>query len=119
MVCYSHVFKNFPQSLVIHTVKVLGIVNKAEIDVFPELSCFFHGGNNNNLLSECYSVRIELDTSVNTFPVITSLILPITWNHRKKQLHGREKESLNSKCKLRVIDFIISRKINLFYKPDL
>ena len=77
------------------------------------------GGNNNNLLSECYSVRIELDSSVNTFPVITSLILPITWNHRKKQLHGREKESLNSKCKLRVIDFIISRKINLFYKPDL
>ena len=79
------------------------------------------GGNNNKeyLLSECYSVRIELDTSVNTFLVITYLILPITWNHRKKQLHSREKESLNNKCNLRVIDFIISRKMNLFYKPGL
>src|SRR5574340_1565658 len=39
----SHLFQNFPQFLVIHTVKGLGIVNKAEIDVFLELSCFFHG----------------------------------------------------------------------------
>ena len=42
MVWYSHLFQNFPQSIVIHTVKVFGIVNKAEIDVFLELSCFFH-----------------------------------------------------------------------------
>ena len=41
MVWYSHVFHNFPQSIVIHTVKGFGIVNKAEIDVFLELSCFF------------------------------------------------------------------------------
>ena len=41
MVCYSHLFKNFPQFVVIHTVKGFGIVNKAEIDVFLELSCFF------------------------------------------------------------------------------
>ena len=41
MVWYSHLFKNFPQSVVIHTVKGLGVVNKAEIDVFLELSCFF------------------------------------------------------------------------------
>ena len=34
--------KNFPQFIVIHTVKGFGIVNKAEIDVFLELSCFFH-----------------------------------------------------------------------------
>ena len=38
---YSHFFKNFPQFVVIHTVKGFGIVNKAEIDVFLELSCFF------------------------------------------------------------------------------
>ena len=37
---YSHLFQNFPQSIVIHTVKGFGIVNKAEIDVFLELSCF-------------------------------------------------------------------------------
>ena len=41
MVRYSHIFKNFPQFVVIHTVKGFGIVNKAEVDVFLELSCFF------------------------------------------------------------------------------
>ena len=41
MVLYSHVFQNFPQFIVIHTVKGFGIVSKAEIDVFLELSCFF------------------------------------------------------------------------------
>ena len=41
MVWYSHLLKNFPQFVVIHTVKGFGIVNKAEIDVFLELSCFF------------------------------------------------------------------------------
>ena len=39
---YSHLFKNFPQFVVIHTVKGFGIVNKAEIDVFLKLSCFFN-----------------------------------------------------------------------------
>ena len=41
MVWYSHLFQNFPQLVVIHTVKGFGIVNKAEIDVFLEFSCFF------------------------------------------------------------------------------
>ena len=41
VVWYSHLFENFPQFIVIHTVKGFGIVNKAEIDVFLELSCFF------------------------------------------------------------------------------
>ena len=41
MVWYSHLFPNFPQFVVIHTVKGFGIVNKAEIDVFLELSHFF------------------------------------------------------------------------------
>ena len=39
---YAHRFKNFPQFVVIHTVKGFGIVNKAEVDVFLELSCFFY-----------------------------------------------------------------------------
>ena len=42
MVWYSHLFQNFPQFIVIHTVKGFGIVNKAEVDLFLELSCFFH-----------------------------------------------------------------------------
>ena len=42
MVLYSHLFQNFPEFVVVHTLKGFGIVNKAEIDVFLELSCFFH-----------------------------------------------------------------------------
>ena len=41
VIWYSYLFKNFPQFVVIHTVKDFGIVNKAEVDVFLELSCFF------------------------------------------------------------------------------
>ena len=41
MAWYSHLLKNFPQFVVIHTVKGFGVVNKAEVDVFLELSCFF------------------------------------------------------------------------------
>ena len=42
MVWYSRLFKNFPQSVVIHTVKGFGIVNNSEVDVFLKLSCFFN-----------------------------------------------------------------------------
>ena len=41
MVWYSRLLKNFPQFVVIHTVKGFGIINKAEVDIFLELSCFF------------------------------------------------------------------------------
>ena len=46
MVWYSHLLKNLPQFIVIHTVKGFGIVNKAEVDVFLELSCFFDDPTN-------------------------------------------------------------------------
>ena len=46
MVWYAHLFQNFPQSIVIHTVKGFGIINKAEIYVFLELSCFFDDPEN-------------------------------------------------------------------------
>ena len=42
VIWYSHLFQNFPQFIVIHTVKGFGTVNKAEIDAFLELSCFFN-----------------------------------------------------------------------------
>ena len=52
MVWYSHLFQNFLQFVVIHTVKGFGIVNKAEIDVFLELSCFFNDPEDvSNLIS--------------------------------------------------------------------
>ena len=41
MVWYSHLLKNVPQFIVIHTVKGFGVVNKADVDVFLKLSCFF------------------------------------------------------------------------------
>ena len=41
MVWYSHHFKNFPQFFVIHRVKGFGVINKAEVDIFLEFSCFF------------------------------------------------------------------------------
>ena len=52
MVWYSYLFQNFPQCILIHTVKGFGLVNKAEIDVFLELSCFFNDpGDVGNLIS--------------------------------------------------------------------
>ena len=42
MVWYSHLFQNFSQFIMIHTVKGFGIVNKAEVDIFLKLSCFFN-----------------------------------------------------------------------------
>ena len=53
VVWYSHLSQNFPQFIVIHTVKGFGIVDKAQIDVFLELSCFFHDpADVSNLISD-------------------------------------------------------------------
>ena len=52
MVWYSHLFQNCPKFVVIHTVKGFATVNKAEVDVFLELSCFFdHPTDVGNLIS--------------------------------------------------------------------
>ena len=52
MVWYSHLFQNFPQFIVIHTVKGFGIVNKAKVDFFLELSCFSYDPSDvGNLIS--------------------------------------------------------------------
>ena len=67
MVWYSHLFKNFPQFVVILTVKVFGIVNKAEIDVFLELSCFFGDPVDVGILisgSSAFSESIFLNASL-------------------------------------------------------
>ena len=56
MVWYSHLLQNFPQFIVNHTVKGFGIVNKAEIDVFLELSCFFDDPSDvGNLISGSFA----------------------------------------------------------------
>ena len=75
MVWYSHLFQNFPQFVVIYTVKGFGIVNKAEIDVFLELSCFFHvPAEVGNLIS---GLSINLQTGsvcANVYSYITQLL---------------------------------------------
>ena len=58
MVWYSHLSQNFPQFIVIHRVKGFGIVNKAEIDVFLELSCFFDDPTDfGNLISGSFALE--------------------------------------------------------------
>ena len=60
MVWYSHLFQNFPQFIVIHTVKGFGIVNKAEIDAFLEFSCFFDDPSDvGNLTSDSFAFSKE------------------------------------------------------------
>ena len=73
MVWYSHLLKNFPQFIVIHTVKGFGIVNKAEIDVFLELSCFFHDpAGVGNLISGSFDFS---KTSLNIWKFIVHVLL--------------------------------------------
>ena len=60
MVWYSHLFQNVPQFVVIHTVKGFDIINKAEVDVFLELSCFFDDPKDvGNLISRLAKISSE------------------------------------------------------------
>ena len=69
MVWYSHLFQNFPQFIVIHTVKGFGIVNKTEIDVILELSCFFdYPADVGNLIS-CFSAFSKTSLNIWKFTV--------------------------------------------------
>ena len=73
MVWYSHLFQNVPQFIVIHTVKGFGIVNKAEIDVFLELSCsFFDPADVGNLISGSSSFS---KTSLNSWKFTVHVLL--------------------------------------------
>ena len=73
MVLYSHLFKNFPQFFVIRTVKGFGIVNREEIDVFLEFSCFFHDpAGVGNLISGSSAFS---KTSLSTWKVSVHILL--------------------------------------------
>ena len=73
MVWYSHLFKNSPQFVVIHRVKGFGIVNKGEVDVFPELSCFFDDpADVGNLISVSSAFS---KTSLNIWKFMVHLLL--------------------------------------------
>ena len=75
MVWYSHLLKNFPHFVVIHTGKGFGIVNKAEIDVFLELSCFFNDpANVGNLIS---GLSAFSKTSLNIWKLKVHILLKL------------------------------------------
>ena len=77
MVWYSHLFQNFPQCIVIHTVKGFGIVSKAKIDVFLELSCFFNDPTDvGNLVSGSSAFS---KTSLNIWNFIVHVLLKLAW----------------------------------------
>ena len=69
MVWYSHLFQNFPQLIVIHRVKGFGIVNKSEIDVFLELSCFFDDPVDVGNLMFCSSAFSKTSLNIREFTV--------------------------------------------------
>ena len=69
MVWYSHLFQNFTQFIVIHTVKGFVIVSKAEIDVFLELSCFFHDPEDVGNLISCSSAFSKTSLNIRKFTV--------------------------------------------------
>ena len=69
MVSYSHLSQNFPQFIVIHTVKGFDLVNKAEIDVFLELSCFFHDPADVGNLISGFSAFSKISLNIREFMV--------------------------------------------------
>ena len=77
MVWYSHLLKNFSQFIVIHTVKGFGIVNKAEVEVFLELSCFFNDPIDVGNLISCSSAFSKSSLNIWKFMVetVTDFIL--------------------------------------------
>ena len=73
MVWYSHLFKNFPQFVVLHIVKGLGVANKAKIDVFLEISCFFDDPVDvGNLISGSFAFS---KTSLNVWKFMVHVLL--------------------------------------------
>ena len=78
MVWYSHLFQNFPQFIVKHTVKGFGIVNEAEIEVFLELFCFFNDSVDvGNLISgsSAFDQGSKLISSLNIWKFMVHVLL--------------------------------------------
>ena len=96
VVWYSHLFQNFPQFIVIHTVKGFGIINKAEIDIFLELSCFFDDPVDvGNLISGSSSfsktsLNIRKFTTGNKYQNLLERLWP---PHAKSWLIGKDSDA--------------------------
>ena len=82
MVWYSHLFKNFPQFVVIHTVKGFSVVNKAEVDVFLEFSCFFYDPTDVGNLISGSSAFSKFSLHIWKFSVLGIFLLFISQEYR-------------------------------------
>ena len=94
VVWYSHLFQNFPQFLVIHTVKGFGIVNKAEIEVFLELSCFFDDPVDVGNLISGSSAFFKTNLNIWTFTV--HILLKPDFENFEHYFKGESEEELKS-----------------------
>ena len=77
VVWYSHLLKNFPEFVVVHTIKGFGIVNKAEVDIFLKLSCFFEDPMNvGNLISGSAAFS---KSNLNIWKFTVHILLSLAW----------------------------------------
>ena len=92
MVWYSHLLKNFPQFVVIHTVKDFGIVNKTEVDVFLELSCVFDDPTDvGNLISGSPTF---FKTSLNIWKFTVHVLVKPAWRSLSNNLLASEMSTI-------------------------
>ena len=92
MIWYSHLFQNFPQFIVIHTVKGFGIVYKAERDAFLELSYFFHDpADVGNLISGSSAFS---KTRLNIREFTVNVLLSLAWRILSITLVGCEMSAI-------------------------
>ena len=132
MVWYSHLFKDFSQFVVIHTVKDFGIVNKAEVYVFLELSCFFYDpvdvGNlisdssafsKSSFESEMHNILIHiLESEVHNILIYTGLFMQVLKSDTYLILHVviltfiQNEQSLRNHVVFILNHYVSSLKIN-------
>ena len=77
MIWYSHVLKNFPQFILVHTVKGFRVVNKVEVDVFLEISCLF--GDSMDIVNVISGSSAFYKSSLNIWKFTVHILLRLTW----------------------------------------
>ena len=113
VVWYPHLFQNSPQFIAIHTVKGFGIVNKVEIDVFLELSCFFHDpADVGNLISGSSAFS---KTSLNIRKFTVHILLNLAWRILSITLLACEMSAIVQSYLNHCILYFVSVSYSLLY----
>ena len=89
MVWYSHLFKSFPQFVMIHIVKVVSVINETEVDVFLECPCFLYGPADVGNLISGFSAFSKSSLNISKFSV--HVLLSLAWRILSITLLAREK----------------------------